>query len=142
MQIDGRCLCGHISYEAEIDPDAVIICHCTDCQINSATAFRYGVLVKVDDFRLISGELRRYIKTNDSGRQRALSFCPECGTSIHGGDVSDPQLLSLRLGTARQRHALVPRVQIWRRSAIGWLGAIDSMEAFDTQPQSDRFNAR
>jgi hypothetical protein len=109
MKIDGRCLCGHIRYEAEIDPAAVIICHCTDCQINSATAFRYGVLVKVADFRLISGELRRYIKTNDSGRQRALSFCPECGTSIHGGDVSDPQQLSLRLGG--------PRSAGWTRSA-------------------------
>ena len=141
MHIDGRCLCGHISYEAEIDPAAVIICHCTDCQINSATAFRYGVLVKVADFRLISGALRRYIKTNDSGRQRALSFCPDCGTSIHGADVSDPQLLSLRLGTARQRHDLVPRVQIWTRSAVGWLGGIGGMDAFETQPTIDRLDA-
>jgi hypothetical protein len=142
MQIDGQCLCGHIRYEAEIDPAAVIICHCTDCQTHSATAFRYGVLVKSGDFRLISGELRRYIKTGDSGRQRALSFCPDCGTSIHGGDADDAQILSLRLGTARQRHELVPRAQIWRRSALGWLGGIDEIEAFETQPQGDRFKAR
>jgi len=29
MKIDGRCHCGYISYEAQIDPEKVMICHCT-----------------------------------------------------------------------------------------------------------------
>ena len=32
MRIHGRCHCGFIAYEAEIDPEKVMICHCTDCQ--------------------------------------------------------------------------------------------------------------
>jgi hypothetical protein len=32
MKIDGGCHCGYITYVAEIDPDKVGICHCTDCQ--------------------------------------------------------------------------------------------------------------
>ena len=32
MHIEGGCHCGYITYEAEVDPDAVRICHCTDCQ--------------------------------------------------------------------------------------------------------------
>jgi hypothetical protein len=32
MKIDGRWHCGAITYEAEIDPDMVALCHCTDCQ--------------------------------------------------------------------------------------------------------------
>jgi hypothetical protein len=32
MKIDGRCHCGYITYEAEIDPEKVMICHCADCQ--------------------------------------------------------------------------------------------------------------
>ena len=43
MKIDGGCLCRHITYQAEVDPDKVAICHCTDCQTNSGTAF--GVVV-------------------------------------------------------------------------------------------------
>jgi len=42
MKIDGGCLCGHITYEAEIDPAQVSICHCTDCQTLSGSAFRIG----------------------------------------------------------------------------------------------------
>jgi hypothetical protein len=30
MKIDGRCHCGEITFEAEVDPDALRICHCTD----------------------------------------------------------------------------------------------------------------
>jgi len=31
MRVDGGCLCGQVSYEAEVDPARVAICHCTDC---------------------------------------------------------------------------------------------------------------
>lgn len=32
MKINGRCHCGEITFEAEGDPNAVNVCHCTDCQ--------------------------------------------------------------------------------------------------------------
>ncbi len=40
MRIDGQCHCGGITYEAEVDPATARICHCTDCQVLSGTAFR------------------------------------------------------------------------------------------------------
>jgi len=46
MRIDGRCHCGYITYEAEIDPEKVMICHCTDCQTLSGSAFRTVVLTR------------------------------------------------------------------------------------------------
>jgi hypothetical protein len=30
MKIDGECHCGKIAYQAEVDPDTLVICHCTD----------------------------------------------------------------------------------------------------------------
>jgi hypothetical protein len=39
MKVSGRCHCGQISFEAEIDPSQVRICHCTDCQTLTGTAF-------------------------------------------------------------------------------------------------------
>lgn len=130
MKIDGGCLCGHIAYEAEIDPDKVGVCHCTDCQINSATAFRVAVAVPRENLR-ITGTLKVYVKTAESGNRRALSFCPECGTSIHGGNVDGTGPVTLRVGTARQRAKLPPKTQIWCRSALPWvddLGAVRKIE--------------
>jgi hypothetical protein len=30
MHIDGKCHCGAIAYEAEVNPDTVVICHCAE----------------------------------------------------------------------------------------------------------------
>jgi hypothetical protein len=122
MKIDGACLCGAVTYEAEIDPDRVVICHCSDCQINSGSA--YGIVASVTDgkFRLTTGQLREYEKSAASGRRRQLSFCPECGTRIHARTKSDPRaFFGLRVGTIRQRAVLMPRVQVWCGSALPWV---------------------
>ena len=41
MKIDGACHCGAIAYQAEIDPQRVRLCHCTDCQVLTGSAFRF-----------------------------------------------------------------------------------------------------
>ena len=58
MKIDGRCHCGFIAYEAEVDPDEVFICHCTDCQAISGTVFRRAVPVPEGFFKLLTGNPR------------------------------------------------------------------------------------
>jgi hypothetical protein len=130
MKIDGRCHCGHIAYEAEIDPDQVQICHCTDCQTLTGSAFRTVAMSREGSFRLLRGTLKTYVKTAESGRQREQSFCPECGTPIYstrpGGG---PKAHALRLGSIVQRDALVPKLQIWRRSARPWLAALGTIPA-------------
>lgn len=139
MKIDGGCLCGLITYEATINPERIVICHCTDCQITSGSAFRWIAPVGKQDFGLRTGKLKIHIKTAQSGSKRALAFCPECGTHLYGSDVSDPQSFTLRLGTARQAKELAPpSLQIWRRSAVDWLAAIDTLPKFDEQPPLPR----
>lgn len=133
MDIDGACLCGAIRYEATIDPGQVRICHCTQCQVQSATSFRVGVLVPKEDFRLLSGTPRVYVKTAESGRPRALAFCADCGTSLYGTSPTDPRQYSLRLGTARQRARLVPTVQIWAGEAMPWLSQIPQIPQVERQ---------
>jgi hypothetical protein len=89
MKIDGGCHCGQITYEAEIDPEKVIICHCSDCQSLSGSAYRSVVFTVKDGFRLLTGELKTYIKMADSGNQRAQTFGPYCGSQIYAISVGD-----------------------------------------------------
>jgi hypothetical protein len=134
MKIDGACHCGDISYEAEIDPDKVGICHCTDCQTLSASAFRTFVMVPEDDFRILSGDPKIYVKTGESGRKRAQAFCAECGSAIYATAVGDgPKVYNIRLGTARQRVELTPKFQYWSRSALHWLAGLDSIPKVEKQ---------
>ncbi|MBS1270380.1 MAG: hypothetical protein MAG794_01335 [Gammaproteobacteria bacterium] len=99
VKIDGACHCGYITYEAEIDLDNVGICHCTDCQTLSGSAFRTIALTREGTFKLLSGELKTYIKTGESGNQRPQSFCPECGSPIYSTSVGDgPKIHCIRAG--------------------------------------------
>ena len=122
MKVDGGCHCGHISYEAEIDPNSVFLCHCTDCQTLSGTAFRTVVRAPESKFNLLTGRPKTYIKTGDSGAKRPQVFCPECGTQLYSTSVGEgPRQFNLRVGTIRQRDELRPTAQYWFRSAQKWV---------------------
>lgn len=89
MKIDGGCHCGYITYEAMVDPELVGICHCTDCQTLSGSAFRTVVFAPKDAFKLLTGKPKLYIKTAESGAKRAQAFCSECGTPVYSAEVGD-----------------------------------------------------
>ena len=67
MKIDGACHCGNITYTAEIDPENVGLCHCTDCQTLSGSAFRTSVRANKETFHLAGGQPKIYVKTAESG---------------------------------------------------------------------------
>jgi hypothetical protein len=135
MKIDGVCLCGYVHYEAEVDPRRVAFCHCTDCQINSGSAVGWVVAVVDDRFELKSGTLKTFVKTAESGRRRALSFCPECGTRILAKPVDGEQgTFSLRAGSIRQRTQLRPRAHLWARSAQEWFDDLGELPKIEKQP--------
>ena len=131
MRIDGSCHCGAVRYEARIDPGQVSICHCTDCQALTGSAFRVTVPAAQKDFRLLSGEPKIYIKTADSGRKRLQAFCGECGSPIYATSAGEgPETYGIRVGTIRQRDLLAPSQQIWRSSALSWVAPMDDLETF------------
>ncbi len=135
MKIDGGCHCGAITYEAELDPDKVAICHCTDCQAMSASAFRTLAMVEESKFILLSGTPNIYVKVAESGNEREQAFCGTCGAGIYAAPVGEgPRMLGLRLGTARQRDQLVPKVQVWATSALPWVDDIGQIRKVDRQP--------
>lgn len=130
MKIEGSCHCGAIQFEAEVNPDAVSICHCSDCQTISGAPFRGSVPARGDNFQLTRGTPKIYVKTAESGNKRAQGFCADCGTSIYSTEVSDkPGFYMLRLGPIKQRYQLIPTKQIWRDSAMPWSGDITGLES-------------
>lgn len=125
MRIDGQCHCGHVSYEAEIDPDRVSICYCTDCQVLTGSAFRVTVLATHDAIRHTGEEPKVYAKTGANGATRLQLFCPACGTPVFTTVAGeDAREWGIRWGTIRQRAELPPRRRIWCRSAPEWIGTI------------------
>jgi hypothetical protein len=128
MKVDGACHCGQVSFEAEVDPAKVIICHCTDCQTLSGTAFRTVVFTESGSFKLLSGEIKIYFKTGESGARRAQGFCPECGTPIYAtSNEENPQVHALRVGAVNQRDELEPKRHVYARSRQSWTNDVSHM---------------
>ena len=119
MRVHGRCHCGAIEFEADIDPELAVICNCSDCQIFSGAPFRAIVPAPAASFQM-RGEPRIYVKRADSGRLRAQAFCGQCGTSIYSAGPDAPSRYNVRLGLLRERHEIPARQQIWRESALAW----------------------
>lgn len=120
MKIDGQCQCGAVTFEAEVDPENVGICHCNDCQRFSGSPWRASVKALSANFRLTAGAPSTYIKTAESGARRLQAFCGNCGSAIYAAAAVDPQVYNLRLGAINQRAELVPRAQSWTSSALPW----------------------
>lgn len=53
MDIDGGCHCGKLTFSAAVDADHVIICHCTDCQTLSGSAYRTVVPAIEGSFKFL-----------------------------------------------------------------------------------------
>lgn len=133
MRIDGGCHCGNITYEADIDPEQVGLCHCTDCQALSGSAFTTYVRAGKDAFRLLTGQPTLYVKTAESGAKRAQAFCPACGSRVYACAATDPQFFNIRVGTVRQRRSLSPKTQVWCSSALAWVMDLGSVKQIQKQ---------
>jgi hypothetical protein len=133
MRVNGSCYCGQITYEADVDPNSVRVCHCTDCQQLTGSAFRAVIVVPSDKFTLLTGEPKTYVKTADSGNKRSHAFCGHCGSPMFACAISDTPSYTLRVGSIRERAQLRPNKQIWCRSALPWVMTLDAVEKFSQQ---------
>ena len=136
MKVEGGCHCGAIGYEAEIDPAAVVICHCTDCQALSGAPYRANVPVPAEKFRLLRGTPKTYLKsTADSGNKRHQAFCADCGSALYGAAPEpNPAVYMLRIGSLKQRAEIEPKKQIWSKSALDWITRTAGLDGHPGQP--------
>lgn len=134
MKVHGSCHCGAVSFEAIVDPARVTICHCTDCQSLTGSAYRVSVPASAQDFSLLSGAPKVYVKTGDSGNGRAQCFCADCGSPLYTHAAQhDPPSYGLRVGCLRERQALTPSKRIWCRSALQWSTDLRAMQQVDRE---------
>jgi len=92
------------------------------------SAFRVAVPAEGDSFKVRSGKPKVYVKTTaESGAHRDQAFCSDCGSPIYASAAGGTPPLSIRVGTIRQRDQLIPRKQVWFRSAQRWLSDLGNV---------------
>ena len=128
----GRCLCGSVKYELEGEPLVVAHCYCEDCQRVSGAGHSTGAMYPVERARVTGIVAEFQLETAESIVTR--TFCPKCGSPLHGRNTRMPGVLTFTAGTLEDPNSVVPQVAIFTRSKRHWDTASTEVAQFETQP--------
>jgi hypothetical protein len=132
----GGCQCGQIRYEIHSEPLTFYVCHCRECQKQSASAFGLSLTVPREAVRVIQGQPKTWTRDADSGRSVTCSFCPNCGTRLFHDRTHNPATLNVKAGTLDNPNWLRPIGNIWTSSAQPWVVISDALLNYPGQPEN------
>ena len=125
--IEGGCQCGAVRYRLDGKVYTLAVCHCTMCQRQSGSAFGLSLAVSRDAFQLLSGTLKTFNVTCDSGRIKECAFCTECGVRIYNRTEGR---MSVKAGTLDDTSWLEPDAHFWTGSKQPWTQIPDGVPSF------------
>src|SRR3954471_72785 len=135
-KLDGRCLCGAMTYSADAEPLFTAICHCKDCQRHSGSAFSIVVGVPPAAFN-VEGDALKSVTTvgEDHGATNKRHFCGECGSPLYTTNEGYPDILILKAGTLDDTSWLNPQLELWGESARPWVEPTKARPRLPRDPQ-------
>jgi hypothetical protein len=119
-----------VHYTVSGEPQSVGICHCTDCQKQTASAFSVNALFPESAFT-VTGALRTFITIGESGQKVYRSFCPQCGSPIIGRLDVMPGIVIVKCGTLDDTSWIKLGLNLYCASAQGWVEIPKTEHAFE-----------
>jgi hypothetical protein len=133
MKIEGGCLCGKVRYSADAEPIFTGVCHCTNCQKGTGTAF--SVVVALPKPALsVQGALTTFQGRGDSGKSTYRRFCPECGSAVIDEAEVMPDVSMIMAGTLDDASWVKPAMEIFCDSAQSWVNLGGERQRFPKMP--------
>ena len=123
--LKGSCLCGAVRYELRGDPLMMYYCHCGTCQKATGSAFATNVIVRADDFVVVSG--REALSAFESSPGKHRCFCSTCGSPIYSQAEQTKHVVSVRCGTLESDPVVRPAAHSWVGSKAPWFEICDAL---------------
>lgn len=133
-KISGSCLCGAVRYSTTAEPAMMAVCHCTDCQKQSGSAFSINVLVPRDQLEVEGEALTQFDVKGNSGANVSRNFCNLCGSPLFNVLDHFGGMAAIKAGTMDDSSWVKPGVQIWCDSARSWGVLDDDIEKAPQNP--------
>jgi len=133
LPAEGGCTCSAVRYRITGEPVFLTLCHCSECQRQSGSAFGMSMRVRRADVTLTRGELKHWVRTADSGNRVGLCFCAECGVRIWH-EPSEAEFVHLKAGTLDDTSILKPQYEGWVKRKHAWLHCDGIRMSFETMP--------
>ncbi|MDH4556722.1 GFA family protein [Pseudomonas sp. BN417] len=129
--IQGSCLCGGIQYSTHVAPLTTAVCHCSDCQKQSGSAFSVNVMVPAEGFLAEGQTLASYQTRGGSGLPVRRFFCSHCGSALYTEMTALPGVLAVKAGTLADAAIATPNLHLWCASAQPWVAIDRSLPCFE-----------
>lgn len=109
----GGCQCGEVRYKSVGESIALYICHCRECQKQSASAFGISLEISRIGFHVTRGIPKYWSRATDSGRELRCAFCLICGSRLW--HESDPlsETLSIKGGSLDEPLDVSNAIHVW-----------------------------
>jgi hypothetical protein len=131
--VAGGCQCRKIRYSLRKAPSVVYICHCTECQKQSSSAFGQSMRVRAEDVEII-GVMARFSRKTANGTDLDCDYCPACGTRLFHRRAVYQAEINIKAGSLDDTSWLKPAGHIWTRSKQVWVDISTQEISFEGQP--------
>ena len=120
ISVAGRCRCGRARFVLREEPISFYLCHCTDCQAESGSAYGQTMHVRQGAIDAASGPIREHTMEWEDGGSSVIRYCANCLTQLFSGRANVPQVVGLNAGSLEATAGLQPYGNMWTRSARPW----------------------
>ncbi len=131
--LSGGCLCGRVRYRSAGPTVFSGVCHCTNCQRATGSAFSVAAAVPTESLT-IEGPVTTYIGRGDSGQPTTRQFCPNCGSPLASTAAVMPGITMIEVGTLDDPGQVPVGAQIYCDSKIAWVPLPEGVPAFPKMP--------
>jgi hypothetical protein len=130
----GGCGCGAVRYSVTSEPLISYLCHCTECQRRTSSAFGLNFQIPAESLTIEKGTPASRTRKADSGNDLALNFCGDCGTPLFSVPGARPQIRVIYAGALDDPSWVPVKLHIWADSALPWAIPEDGIERVSGQP--------
>lgn len=126
--LEGKCLCGAVSFKLEGELLFLYNCHCVECRAYSGASFATNASVEACTLRLNDpgGRLRRYGTQSGGGRY----FCGDCGSPIYSAASEGQEFIALHCGSLLVPPDKALDANIWVDEKCPWVELSPDVQTF------------
>ena len=103
------------------EPVVVAICHCTDCQRRTGSAFGVGAFFLRERVSPSQGASVQFRRLCDSGSAITFHFCGHCGSTVWWEPDRMPSMAGVAVGAFSDPAFPAPTLATWAKNQHRWV---------------------
>jgi hypothetical protein len=131
----GGCQCGKVRFSSEGEALALYICHCRECQKQSASAFGMSLQVPRSGLKVVRGEPRFWSRATDSGGRLNCAYCGDCGSRLWHQSEEPSGTINIKAGALDVPVDASDAIHIWTSRKLTGVVVPAGARQFPEEPQ-------